>query len=377
MARVIKAGKPTDKLCQTCDSKVNYDRSTRSYVHVSRSKENDHPALKVHTYAEQQEKLNKARGWIKKSGVWVNPNQKPEKPSKGTAPRQSQADRAKAAEEREAARAARRAERENNKFLKKEYYHPTKGFHFPLSTSKQAVADPERGGQLFVPATGEYKDSYLEVPPKKDSAEGQKIDAALDHVASHPGHRWEEVTDTSDTTGQKRHVSSFGMLSAAINAGRKLVSRRDYQQGITNWAHHVKAEQDPNDEYEYAVVRPTIPSDGDFRNVPYGKNFSYKTKGQDWFAFRRKRHCAQCAPTVTDDSGNQVPNPSRTIDRSSVPEWGLQRRTNFNTENDVDYWRNQEGFGPTKSPTKGIQPWKRAIKTPKDHFETGTGEGRL
>lgn len=381
MAKKPVAENPNQKLCQTCDSKVNWDRSSRSYIHSSRAKEADHPALKVHTYAELQDKLKSAMGWSKVGKIWVKPAGKAEKPSKGTRPRKTQAEVAKGQAERAAATAARRAEKEDKRFLKKEYYHPKLGYHFPLSASKQAVADPERGGQLFVPATGEYKDAYLEIPPKNDSAEGQKINAALDHISTHPGHRWEEVHQiTAD--GKKVRVSSAGMAAGvgqAIESGTrdpKAASKRDYRQQVVNWAHEAKGRDDAEDQYEYAVVRPTVPDNDDYRNVPYTRSFSIKTRGSDWYAFRRKRFCAQCAPTVTSDSGDEIPNPSQTVDRSSVPEYGLGKRTKISTDHDLTYMRLQIGAGPTRVETSGAQPWRRAVRTPKDHFETGTGEGR-
>jgi hypothetical protein len=337
---------PNAKICTECKSLVVPDTENGGFKHKSSAKESSHPVTKTQKWGTYNDALQKARGFVKnEAGAWVNPKKpKEEKPAKSRRKSQKELDDAKKV--REAARDERRKQKEEAKYLPDEYWSPSKGYHRPLSTSTVAVVHPETK-ELIVPATGEVRGKWAgELPARPGSEDDQKINAALDHLATHPEHKWSLVMDGG------KPLSTIGLRALQIKSkvealtsdpkkrkkamdlqtrGKKAIKEPDINTGLKDmnlWASEVKHREDPNDEYEYGVFKPTVLSDDDYRNVPFTKE-----QGQDvgtsgaLTVYKRKRHCALCAPTVdtTTNRGSRltVANPNRVFDRSRVHEWGI------------------------------------------------------
>jgi hypothetical protein len=364
---------PTAKICTECKSVAVPDTKNGGFKHQSAAKDSLHPVIKTQKWSTYNDALNKARGWVKnEAGKWVNPKKpKEEKPAKSRRKSQQELDDAKKV--REAARDERNKQKEETKYLPEEYWSPSKGYHRPLSASIVAVVHPETK-ELIVPATGEVRGKWAGELPQREGSEGaQKINAALDHLATHPEHKWSLVMDGG------KPLSTVGLRALQIkqkaagiqadpqkmekaidlaNRGKKPISEPKTNTGLKDmnmWAGEVKDREDPHDEYEYGVFKPTVLSDDDYRNVPFTKEQGQNAELSGALTvYRRKRHCTQCAPTVAKSVGQgglvHMANPGRVFDRSGVREWGIgQQASVYAPAHLVNQLREVRGQGRTAS----------------------------
>ena len=202
----------------------------------------------------------------------------------------------------------------------KEYWHPKLGYHHPKVNSTNPVVDPTTK-EFVVPKTGPTG-SYFggNIPPKP--GESDPVGSAQRHLETHPDHKWETAVDYASTPPTP--LISPAVTDTVKGADGKeqqvfvTLPEHAYRNGMLDWAQHHKDTYDTADQYEYLAARPVDAIRQKLKNF-FTPN-ELKNNLNSLIVKRRLKYCSGCAPTVTNNVGDKVPNPNKVFDRGPIME---------------------------------------------------------
>jgi len=337
-------------LCTTCDKQV-VKNEKKEWVHAN-ARVKSHEVIKVIKYSDWAAKYNADRTIKNKDGVAIKgPGVKPAKAApkaaaKPVVKRKTDVEKAAIRAQNEADRVKAAAELQARQDAMEEAWSQKRGYHIPSVLSREPVVRPSTG-EIYRPSTGEviHQMDPSSLPPKLGSPERDKLNESLNHV--HEDHPWVPVYGPAGTLARSPIITNA----------------RNHFGGMTNWAHMLKRQQDPNDEKEFKVWRAEPVPNGDYRGFPYGVKDINRTSRYQWRISARQRYCEKCAPTITLPTGSVRLNPVKSVDRPPMEELApMTKMVNTTMEDVIGLSQAKAGGGTGRGKQrKPLEKWQEAF----------------